>query len=255
MNVRGCRTGAQASLLALATACGAQAQDGGALFEQGRAVFDANCAACHQPDGTGIPPNFPALDGNGNLDDHAFIVQQVRAGKNAMPAFPELSATEIAAVASYVRNAWSNDFGPVSADEAASALETVEVTEAARSIWDGVYTTSQAQGARIVYLGACAPCHGSRMNGAPDEADMSPAPPLAGVTFMRLWEGRSLAALFEYARSTMPIRNPGQLSDQQYADVIAYMLSYDEVPPGNEKLVPEIEALAQIVIEKNPDEN
>lgn len=248
-----CRTvGFAASLLLTMSAEAGAQQGGGPLFDQGRGLYEENCAACHKETGEGIPPNFPALDGNERLADYELIARQVRAGKRAMPAFPDLSAEEIAAVASYIRNAWSNSFGPVTATEAAEALATVEVAEASRSILDGVYTESQARDARLIYLGACAACHGSRLNGAPDEADMSPGPPLAGTAFLREWNGRTLAALFEYARTTMPIRNPGQLSDQQYIDVIAYMLSYGKFPAGNEPLEPDISELADIVIEKNP---
>ncbi len=241
-------------LLAVTTQAPAQ-QPGDPVFDRGQALFEDNCAACHQSSGEGIPPNFPALDGNGNLSDHELIVAQVRGGKNAMPAFPDLSAEEIAAVATYVRNAWSNDFGPVSTAEAESVLASLEVTRAERSIWDGVFSVSQARDARIYYLGTCAACHGSRLNGAPDEADMSPGPPLAGAVFMRNWGGRTLAALFEYTRTKMPIRNPGQLSDQEYADVIAYMLSYGGAPAGQDRLEPDITELSDILIEPEAEAN
>lgn len=221
-------------------------------FDRGQILYESHCAACHQPSGEGVPPNFPALDGNRKLADHAFIVAQVRGGKGAMPAFPDLSAEEIADVATYIRTAWSNDFGPVGTAEAEEVLATVQVRTAERSIWDGVYTSSQASEARIYYLGTCAACHGSRLNGAPDEADMAPGPPLTGPAFMRNWGGRTLAALFEYTRTTMPIRNPGQLSDQEYADVIAYMLSYAGAPAGGEKLQPDIGELSNILIEAEP---
>jgi mono/diheme cytochrome c family protein len=251
--MREIRTFGWAGLCLCTAALSAHAQQqGGPLFKQGKTIFEENCAACHQPTGEGIPPDFPALDGNQNLSDHALIVRQVRVGKVAMPAFPELSAEDIAAVTSYIRNAWSNSFGPVTTAQVESVLTTVEVAEASRSIWDGVYTSSQAKNARLLYLGACGTCHGRRLNGAPDEADADPSPPLAGSTFLREWDGKSLAALFEYARLTMPIRNPGQLTDEQYADVIAYMLSYDDIPAGSTKLVPDIEVLADIVIAKDP---
>ena len=225
-------------------------EDGGPLFELGKTIFDDNCSACHQPTGEGVPPNFPALDGNERLTDYALIIRQVRAGKEAMPAFPDLSSEEIAAVANYVRNAWTNTFGPVSIDQVEEILATVKVPEAEHSIWDGVYATSQAKSARLIYLGGCAPCHGRRLNGAPDDADMAPGPPLAGTTFLRDWDGRTLASLFEYVRTTMPIRNPGQFSDQQYSDIIAYMLSYGDIPAGDNNLVPDIDVLSNIVIEK-----
>lgn len=82
---------------------------------------------------------------------------------------------------------------------------------------------------------------------------MSSGPPLAGTAFLRAWEGRTLAALFEYTRTTMPVRNPGQLSDQQYIDVIAYMLNNGDAPSGTDKLMPDIEILSDIVIENEPE--
>lgn len=252
MNKTGLGAAGLAGLLLSASTIQAGAQGGGPLFEQGRAVYEANCALCHQASGEGVPPNFPALDGNDNLSDAALIVDRVRAGRNAMPAFPDLRAEEIAAVATYVRNAWSNEFGEVAAARVNELLDEVETAEPERSIWDGVYTTVQAEGARLLYLGGCASCHGRRLNGAPDAPDMQPGPPLAGTIFMREWNGRTLAALFEYARTTMPIRNPGQFSDQQYIDIIAYMLSYGDIPAGDEALAPDMEVLSNIVIERDP---
>lgn len=61
-------------------------------------------------------------------------------------------------------------------------------------------------------------------------------------------------SVLEYTRTKMPIRNPGQLSDQEYADVIAYMLSYGGAPAGDTKLEPDIEALSDILIEPEPTE-
>lgn len=241
-------------LLLVAVSIQASAEDGGGpLFEQGLDIYENNCVQCHQSSGEGLPPNIPALKDNDNLSDPALIVSRVRAGKGGMPAFPNLDAEQIAAVASYVRNAWTNSHGPVSTDEVDEILPTIGTVQAEQSIWDGVYTQAQAEDARLLYLGGCATCHGSRLNGAPDDPDMQPGPPLAGTTFLRDWDGRTLAALFEFARSTMPVRNPGQFSDQQYIDIIAYMLSYGDAPAGDERLEPDMDALESIVIEPQPD--
>ena len=78
---------------------------------------------------------------------------------------------------------------------------------------------------------------------------MLPAPPVAGPKFLRKWNGRTLAALFDYVRVTMPSNNPGYLSDAEVADIVAYMLSVSGVSPGGELLQPDHEALARIVIE------
>jgi uncharacterized protein (DUF849 family) len=60
--------------------------------------------------------------------------------------------------------------------------------------------------------------------GAPDDPDMRSTPPLARARFLRVWQGRSLATLFEFTRATMPEDNPDSMTEQEYVDVIAYML-------------------------------
>jgi cytochrome c oxidase subunit 2 len=80
------------------------------LKTRGEKVFTANCAACHQANGKGVPGAFPALDGskvvNGPKADQINIVLN---GRNAMPAWKAvLSDTDIAAVITYTRNSWSN---------------------------------------------------------------------------------------------------------------------------------------------------
>lgn len=116
------------------------------------------------------------------------------------------------------------------------------------SIWGGVFTEAQANRGQQVYEGACGFCHGRRLNGAPDDPDMRSTPPLARAKFLRDWEGRSLAILYEYTRATMPESNPGSLSNQEYIDVIAYMLSVSGMPAGGDELPTDVQGLAQTVI-------
>ncbi|QYF94422.1 cytochrome c oxidase subunit II [Massilia sp. PAMC28688] len=85
------------------------------LKTRGEKVYASNCVACHQANGKGVPNAFPALDGSE-------IVTGPRAGQidvllhgkdgdkypSAMPAFAQLSDTDIAAVTTYTRNSWSN---------------------------------------------------------------------------------------------------------------------------------------------------
>jgi cytochrome c oxidase subunit 2 len=85
------------------------------LMARGEKVYAANCAACHQPNGAGLPPAFPALDGSkitkGPKAGHLDIVLKGKPG-TAMAAFgAQLSDTDIAAVVAYERNAWSNKLG------------------------------------------------------------------------------------------------------------------------------------------------
>ena len=78
------------------------------------------------------------------------------------------------------------------------------------------------------------------------------APPIAGAKFLRNWEGRSLAALFEYTRATMPEDNPSYLSDREYADLIAYMLAASGIPAGSEPLEADPRRLARLSIPGKP---
>ena len=85
------------------------------LVSTGEEVFAANCAACHQADGKGLPPAFPALDGsavvNGPVAAQIDTVMHGREG-TAMAAFgPMLSDAQLAAVITYTRNAWGNQTG------------------------------------------------------------------------------------------------------------------------------------------------
>jgi cytochrome c oxidase subunit 2 len=85
------------------------------LMARGEKVYATNCAACHQPNGAGLPPAFPALDGSkiakGPKAAHFDIVMKGKPGTAMAPFAAQLSDTDIAAVVAYERNAWSNKLG------------------------------------------------------------------------------------------------------------------------------------------------
>ena len=81
----------------------------------GEKVYMANCAACHMPNGQGLPGVFPALKGSTiatkDQPKHIEVVLNGVAG-TAMQAYAkQLSMTDIAAVITYERNAWGNSTG------------------------------------------------------------------------------------------------------------------------------------------------
>lgn len=83
------------------------------LVARGEKVYTANCAACHRPDGKGAGPIKP-LDGSAVvLNDTAKQIQIMLHGaaNGAMPAWRALSDTELAAVATYTKNTWTNKTG------------------------------------------------------------------------------------------------------------------------------------------------
>jgi mono/diheme cytochrome c family protein len=222
------------------------------VFEQGQQLYEDNCALCHQSSGRGDLPTFPALSGNDQLGDPVRIVRNIRQGEGTMPPFPDLGSAEIASLVNYVRNTWANDFGSVTTEEVTAVLDGLGAIGPMASVWDGVFTEAQADRGQGVYSGACGMCHGRRLNGAPDDPDMRSTPPLARARFLRIWEGRSLATLFEFMRARMPENNPGSLTDEEYVDVIAYMLSVGGMPTGDEELRPDPQTLALAVIQQQP---
>jgi cytochrome c oxidase subunit 2 len=84
------------------------------LIDNGQKVYAANCAACHQPTGKGMPPAFPALDGSkvatGPKAGHTGIVLKGKPG-TAMASFAHLSDVDIASVITFERNSWGNKTG------------------------------------------------------------------------------------------------------------------------------------------------
>lgn len=92
----------------------------------GEQVYNVHCAACHQPNGQGMPPAFPAIAGSavatGDVAAHIDIGVNGKPG-TAMAAFgPQLKDDELAAVVTYQRNAFGNGTGDlVTPDQIAAA--------------------------------------------------------------------------------------------------------------------------------------
>jgi len=106
------QTGAQQ---ASANQANAEEMDRETLIAHGEDVYQAHCAACHQEDGSGMAPAFPALAGNaivtGERSTHIDVVVNGRPG-TAMAAFGQrLNARDLAAALTYTRNAFGNETG------------------------------------------------------------------------------------------------------------------------------------------------
>lgn len=87
------------------------------LMANGEGLYNKNCSSCHMANGQGVPGTFPTLAGSPvtttaeGLTTH---LDRILHGKNLMPAFGEqLSDADIAAIATYERNAWGNDTGDI----------------------------------------------------------------------------------------------------------------------------------------------
>lgn len=109
----------------------AQTDDGS--ITRGKMVYEQNCLACHQADGSGVPALAPPLiKGTFVGGDTAKLIEIILDGMqgveingeyyaNPMPAFSFLSDQEIADVLTYVRNSFSNNAGEVTKEEVTQA--------------------------------------------------------------------------------------------------------------------------------------
>ncbi len=82
------------------------------VMQIGQAVYEKNCAICHKSDGMGIPSQYPALKNSpvaiGPVESTIVMVLQGKEGTPMQAFGKQLSPTEIAAVVTYIRNAWGN---------------------------------------------------------------------------------------------------------------------------------------------------
>jgi mono/diheme cytochrome c family protein len=112
---------------------------------------------------------------------------------------------------------------------------------AASSILAGAYTSAQAVRGQRVFADTCGNCHG--------RAEFT------GTGFQRKWSGQSVFSLFSQLRDTMPLDNPGGLTREQYAAVIAYLLQLNAYPTGDAELPAADEPLRALRFEAKPAGN
>jgi cytochrome c oxidase subunit 2 len=84
------------------------------MMARGEKVYNANCAVCHKADGSGTPPAIKALAGSPvvtDADKNKQLKVVLNGTDKGMPPWKQLSDTDIAAVATYTKNSWSNKTG------------------------------------------------------------------------------------------------------------------------------------------------
>jgi mono/diheme cytochrome c family protein len=111
------------------------------------------------------------------------------------------------------------------------------------SVWDGVYTQEQADRGKTLYGEHCASCHGASLDGS------GTAPPLSGADFKGNWNGQTADDLFEKMQTSMPADQPGKLSREQNADILAFLLTSNGFPAGQKDLPTDATALEKIRFE------
>ena len=92
-------------------------------------------------------------------------------------------------------------------------------------IWQGVYTTAQAERGKASFNSSCLRCHGDKLQG-------NTAPGLSGDRFFTTWGSEPIASLFAKIRDTMPPNFGTSIDDQTKLDIVAYILQTNGYPGG-----------------------
>ena len=94
---------------------------------------------------------------------------------------------------------------------------------------------------KAIYVAKCSDCHQESLKGTPE------SPPHTGDQFWMNWETYTANNLLEQIRTTMPEDNPGSLMRQEYVDIVAYILRFNEVPLTGD-LPTDADALKKIIV-------
>jgi mono/diheme cytochrome c family protein len=97
---------------------------------------------------------------------------------------------------------------------------------------DGVYALDQINTGEALYKKHCISCHDKKYFGP----------------VLKNWSGQPLNNLFLTMATTMPESNPGMLYDEEYADILAYVLSLNRFPAGDSELTADPATLKLIEI-------
>jgi mono/diheme cytochrome c family protein len=102
-----------------------------------------------------------------------------------------------------------------------------------RSVNDGVYTKEQAKVGEQLYMAHCILCH--------DKKYFRP--------ILKRWEGQPIGVMFTVMSASMPENNPGFMSEKEYVDILAYVLSLSRYAPGDTELDYQDGVLDELIVE------
>ena len=114
----------------------------------------------------------------------------------------------------------------------AGFLVCVTASADPRTVNDAVYSKAQAKVGEQLYTDHCLLCH--------DKKYFRPV--------LKRWEGQTLSILFTVMSTSMPESNPGFLTEKEYVDILAYILSLSRYAPGDAELDYQNGALNEVTV-------
>ncbi len=116
-----------------------------------------------------------------------------------------------------------------------------------KSVWDGVYTKQQADRGAASFAASCARCHTAE----PNEEGRRP---VVGKAFWQSFRESTVDRLLDYVSKNMPNGAGGTLEASTYLDLVAYILSRNDLPSGAAELTKESANGVQIIAKDGPGE-
>ena len=131
---------------------------------------------------------------------------------------------------------------------AVMAIHTPDAAAQTKTVWDGVYTKEQAARGAASFAANCSRCHTA-------DADSDGGRPLAGKAFWSSFRESTVDRLLDYVSKNMPNgAAAGTLEASTYADLVAFILSHNEIPAGAAELTKDSAKGVQIIAKDGPGE-
>jgi mono/diheme cytochrome c family protein len=134
----------------------------------------------------------------------------------------------------------------------APALRAAQASAAAQpTVWDGVFTTEQADRGKILFSNNCAECHGENLEGGEGKA-------LSGDQFWKDWKESTVGELLTFVKTNMPFDDDGvkkgSLPTSTYIDIVTHILRSNGFPAGAKELTLTSGVGVQIIRKEGPGE-
>ena len=217
---------------------------------RGKAEFDQTCSRCHNLALIGSERG-PAIKGETFLShwEKGTVADLFIKIRDTMPEGGPGTLNEETKIdiLSYILQQNGFPAGTQELKKDVSSLEDIRLAK--KGIWDGVFTTAQADRGKAALLqNGCNGCHGPDLAG-----DRGPS--LKGERFITSWENSSVNRLFTKIRETMPPLNAEQVPANTKLDIVAYLLQVNGFPEGSTELALDAGALDSLqIVRKGADD-
>lgn len=191
---------------------------------------------------------MPCQWGNSLLKANSFyLAATLLLSAVALPAYAQHSMTPEQKAEAAAKKAEAEAAAAGGAAQAAAEVPAGDIDTSERTIWDGVFTAAQAEAGKALYTVNCQTCHGATGRGGPG------GPGITGAYFNKRWVDSSVLDFYTFAHTQMPPGKAGTIGNEQdYVNIVAYVLDLHGADPGTSELVYNEDQLGNIFIVKKP---